>query len=146
MALVEVEDSELQTLRTARALVEKFHGDPRTREQYLKLIKILNPQAIVPEIDAKNEVLDEIKKRDEVIADLKKAIDADKAERDETARKAKVEGSIADGRKWCRDQGYTQDGITGIEKIMEERGIADYEAAAALFERINPRDEPIVPS
>jgi|SRR5215469_2133397 len=146
MPLVEIEDSELTTLKQAKALLDRFGGDPKTRSQLMALVKQVNPNAVIPEIDAKNEVLAEIKKRDEQLAALRKEVEDDKAARAEVERKAKVDGSISDGRKFLRDAGYTEDGIKGIEDLMDKRGVADYEAAAALFEKSNPAPEAVAPA
>src|SRR5215469_16012921 len=95
MPLVEIEDSELTTLKQAKALLDRFGGDPKTRSQLMALVKQVNPNAVIPEIDAKNEVLAEIKKRDEQLAALRKEVEDDKAARAEVERKAKVDGSIS---------------------------------------------------
>lgn len=146
MPLVEVEDAELNVLRSAKALIDRFGSNPKTRAQLHALVKEIDPTVIIPEHDAKNEVLKEIEKRDSQIAELRKLIEDDKTERTKKEHSATVENSIASGRKKLRDDGYTDEGVQGVEKLMEERGIADYDAAAALFERTNPKDEPVSPS
>jgi hypothetical protein len=40
--------------------------------------------------------------------------------------------------------GYATEGVEAIEKLMEERSIADHEAAEALFAKMNPPPPPLM--
>lgn len=142
MPLVEVDEAELGKFRTAYALVEKL-GQGKTRGRLLGLIKEAQPNAVIPEVDAAAEVMEEIRKRDERLAKLEKDAEDDRAARAKERDTATLDGNIAKGRKMLIDAGYTDEGIAGVEKIMTERGITDYEAAAALFDREQPKAEPI---
>ena len=81
------------------------------------------------------------------IAALQKRLDDDAAER---ASSAKVNefASQWNGAKaqLQRERGYTAEGIAEIEKLAQERGIPDLEAAAALFDRLHPPPEPVQPA
>ena len=53
-----------------------------------------------------------------------------------TTKEQDAEINAAFGR--LREQGYTEEGIGKIKQLMVERKIADPEAGAALFDKINP--------
>ena len=44
-----------------------------------------------------------------------------------------------------RRQGYTDEGVKQIEKLMETKGLLDVEDAVAIFERQNPPQMPATP-
>jgi hypothetical protein len=47
------------------------------------------------------------------------------------------------GRAALQKGGYTDEGIAAVEKLMEEYGIPDHEAAASLHEKLQPPAEPV---
>src|SRR5258708_13762610 len=154
MALIEDNELELLRQRAAQAdgalpskqLLDALGKNPKTRTQMLQVMKELNPNLVIPEIDSTKPVLDALAKQNEEIAALRKHI-ADKDAEDTKKRSASaVDEEISRGRKRLRDSGWTKDGIDGVEKLMQERGLADYDAAAALFEKEHKQDEPIVPT
>lgn len=145
MALVDVDEAELQQLKGHKVLLDKLAADPKRRAKILHLVKEAIPNISIPELDAAAPLQAEL-------AELRKQIDDEKAarakEREEAEKRAQVddaESMIRKGRKMLKDQGYTKEGIEQIEKLMEERGIIDYEAASALWEKSNPKDMPVDP-
>ena len=146
MPLHEVEESELQVLRNSKLLLDRFGADPRTRAKLMELVKIINPNVVIPEVDAKTEVLKEVEVARKELADFKKQVEDEKAEATKQKSKAELDRMIADGRAKLHGDGYTDEGITAIEKLMNERGIANYDAAAALWEKEQPKIEPVTPT
>lgn len=153
MALIEVEQSEFETLRKQAAdslpskqLLDKLGANPKTRAQVLALMKEVNPNLVIPELDAAKPVLDKVAALEEKLAAKEKAEAEKEAKAAEAAQKSEIEKTIKGGRKKLSEAGWTKEGIEGVEKLMQERGLADYEAAAALFEKENPKEESTVPS
>jgi hypothetical protein len=154
MALIEVEDGEYRRLKAERdsfapskALLDKLGSNPKTRGRVLELMKEANPDLVIPEIDAAKPFLDKLNSTQKELDDLKKQLADDAKASDERKRNAEVDGRIESGRALLRKLGYNDDGIKGVEKVMQERGLADYEAAEAFFERENKSDNaaPFVP-
>lgn len=155
MALVE--DNELEQLRAwarvgqqskpSKDLLDAMGKNPKTRQRILSLMKEINPDLAIPEIDAAKPVLDELSKTKEEIAALKKQLEDRAAEEVQKRAKNEVEETITKGRAKLKAMGFTKEGIDAVEKMMQERGLADYEAAGALYDRENPQEsDPITPT
>lgn len=135
---VEIDESQFLAQQKLAGLFEQMNVNPKAREKLYQAIKEVNPNVATPELDAKNEVYGEIAKRDEKLAALEAQIAEDRAAR-ETERQQREfleswNGKIAGLRR----QGYTDEGIEKIQKLAEERGLVDLDAAAALFDKMNP--------
>lgn len=153
MALIEVDGDEYQKLlnelhqaRPSKQVLDKLGADPAARRQVLELFKKVNPNAVIPEIDAAKPVMDEIAATRAELAEMKKAAAAEKAEDQRLLRERRVKGTIDEGRDRRRAEGWTDEGISDLEKFMQDRDLADYDAAAALYEKTQPVEEPILPS
>lgn len=126
-------------------LLDKIGNGPN-RRKLLELIKEAYPESNIPELDAAKPVIDDMGKLREELAALRKQGEDDKAERAKQERERSTTDYIERNRKVLRDQGFQKEGIEAVEKLMQERGLTDYEAAAALFERSQPKDEPVLPN
>lgn len=120
----------------ALALFGQLTGDPATRKETLKLIKKKFPQAAIPEIDAATPVENAVGQLAQELVKLRTEL----ANRDQDA---KVMGKFS-ALKAAR--GYTDEGVENIKKLMVEKSIADPDAAADHFDRINYKPAPIEPS
>lgn len=150
-----IEDSEYEALINARRLAEgalpsqtllNKLGAGKNRQKLLELIKEEYPNANIPEIDAARPLLDETRQTREELAALKKQMADDKVADAEKARERELSGFVEKNRATLRSQGWLPEGIEKVEKLMTERGLTDYEAAAALVERMEPKDEPVLPN
>ncbi len=56
MALIEVDEDEVRSASAAKQLLDKFSGDPRTRAKLFGMIKDLNPNVAIPELDQPAEL------------------------------------------------------------------------------------------
>ncbi len=137
MALIE--DSELQALQNSKALIDRLAGNPKTRKRTLELLKELNPSLVIPELDAARPVEQAIGEIRKEIADLRDSKSVEQA-------KDHAQKQIDAGRRKLREQGYSQESIDAVEKLMQERGSVDYEATAALYEKEHAPEESISPS
>lgn len=153
MALIEVDGdeyarlvNELQTARPSKALLDKLGSNAGTRRKVLELYKQVDPNVVIPEIDAASPILDEVKQTRDAMAAMQKKLDDRDAAEARALRERAVQDSITAGHDKLRSAGWTDEGITNVEKLMQERSLTDYEAAAALYERAQPKDEPILPS
>lgn len=145
MPQIEIDESELSGLRQLQQTVQKWMGNPAARQKILEAQKTINPDAVIPEIDAAKPIKDAMDKLDQRFSDFEKRLNEDKEEREKAKKLSELNSRWEKGRNVLRDQGYTAEGIEKIEKLMEERGIADHDAGAALFDRLNPPEQPIMP-
>lgn len=136
--------AELNATRASKQVLDKIGSKPETRQKFWKLLKEVAPETPIPEIDAAQPVLNEIESLRKELADMKKAKADEEAESLKKARETEAQGRITSGRAALRKAGWTDEGIAKVEKKMEDRGLADYEAAAALVEKEEPPEEPIM--
>ena len=138
MAEIVIEEAEFNTISAAKKLLEQMNSTPESRALLAKAIKIHHPnvrteEEIAAELAAPH--LEEVKKtRDEVKSILESLQARDKADTEARA-KADMDGAFSRLRA---QGGYNEDGIEKIKALMIDRSIPDPEAAAALFEKLNP--------
>lgn len=143
MAIIEVDEDEARVAHAAKNLLDKFYTNPKTRGKLLGLVKELNPDAAIPELDVAAPLQAELERfKQEVggtIGELRDALATDRRSRDV--------GSVIDTeRQKLRKAGYDDEGITGIEKIMQDRGVVDYDMAAAYYDKSLQKPEPVMDS
>ena len=140
MPLIEIEEEEAKTAVAAKALLDKFYTNPKTKQKLLSLVKDLNPDAPIPELDIQSSLKAELDAfRSEVggtVKELKEALTTDKRNRE-------VDTLISRERAKLRKDGWDDEGISKIEKVMEERGVVDYDMAAAFVEKQMPKPESV---
>lgn len=152
MALIEIDEGEYQRLRSnadalpSKALLDKLGANPKTRRAVLEMVKEINPAANIPELDAAAPVMAEVGTLKGELAELRKQLQAENDERATREREGSTTALIERERGKLRAQGYQDEGIAAVEKLMTERGLTDYEAAAALLERSRPADEVVLPN
>lgn len=143
---IEVDEAQyLAQQQTVQAL-SQIVANPKAKKLLLEAQKVVNPNITIPQ-DYQDEVRTEfeakLKKQSDEFEAFKKAQEEKEAkDKEEAAKRAFVDNwESAKGR--LRGQGYQDEGIAAIEKLAQERGIPDLEAAAALFDRLNPPATPI---
>lgn len=150
MPLVEVDEGEVAAGREAVGMLKKMLTG-KTRLAALKLVKELEPERAIPELDAATAAeaavgatreADEAFRKEvrDQLAELKTGLEVDKTSRD-------VDQRIAQGRALLARQGWSEAEIPKIEARMTELGLTDYKAASLLYERENtPAPEPVAPA
>jgi hypothetical protein len=153
MALIEVDgdelaklQAELRTTKASHVLLDKLGKNPKTRVKVLRAMKEDNPDLIIPELDAAQPVLDDVAAIRAELAAEKELRAKDKADEVKRRQDESIEATISKSRAKLRKSGYDDEGIEGIEKLMQERGLTDYEAAEALFEKNIPQADPVMPA
>lgn len=143
MALIEVEESAVKALSAINAEVQAMLADPKVRPEFLKAYKAKFPGVAIPEIDARAPV-------DAAVAELRKELADEKAARakeredEETKRKAgEFTAWREKGHSLLRSRGVTEKGIEAVEKLMQGRGLSDFEAAFATWRMNEPPEAPI---
>jgi hypothetical protein len=138
VAEVIIEDTQLAALQAAQKLLEQINGDPKTRPLLTKAIKAHYPNTRTEEDIAeeyaapiREEVKSSISKMEEMMNKLAER----EAKENETRTLSQMESAFSRLRK---TYGYNDEGIDKIKALMVDRSIPDPDAAAALFERMNP--------
>jgi len=144
--MVEVDEEQLLRDQRLRALVEKIYAHPEAGVLVEQAAKLVDPNAKTPKLDAKKAVTEPMsaveKKLEEFIAAQTKAQQERDAENKRNELKTRVDTGIANLRR----QGWTDEGIKAVEKLMEDKGILDPLDAAAIYEKHNPPPAPTTPS
>lgn len=146
MPKIEVDEEEFLTSKRIREALGKIAADPKARVKLQEAHKLVDPTAKTPELDAMapvNEALTAMQKR---IDDAEKKAADEKAEREKAEKLNALQSKVSTGLAKLRQDGWTEDGIKAVEKIMEERGIIDPEIAAAYHEKMHPPQNPLVPT
>lgn len=144
MAKVEIEESELANLRRVNEVAVLLGKNPKTRGMLQAAVAEAAPDQAGPEHYLRNEFSEAITGVSKKIDDF---LEGQKKEREDRAAddaKRALESRWLAGRAKLREDSYTPAGIEAIEQLMEDRGIADHEAARALHEKLNPPAEPAV--
>jgi hypothetical protein len=107
-------------------------NDPKTRSGMLRLTKLANPSANIPEIDIPESIASAFKPQLDRLAQLEKQVQEREAE--ERVRSAR--------RKALEVSGVSRDDIPDIEKLMIEKQIPDHKTAAEFLAMQRKSAEP----
>lgn len=146
MAVVELDEVELQRLRKQDQTVHALMANPKAKRKILEAYKDAVPDAKIPELEMEEAAKAPVMELQKQVSDLQKKIDDDKAEREKEAKLAALNGSVESGLAKLRRAGWTDDGLAEVRKLMDERGIIDPEIAAAYYEKQHPPQAPATPS
>jgi len=140
--MAQIPDDQLDALLKAAQLLQTLQANPHALVHLENSIKAVNPNVETSaEIAARQAkpLIDPIQQRlDEVTQKLEDRIRAED-EREASTRTALAESHLSSTFKRLQEQdGYTAEGIEKIKELMVNRNIADPDAAAALFDRMNP--------
>lgn len=104
----------------------KVGNHKKTRKGFLGLLKEVDPERPIPEIDEVNAVHEELAKRDKEIADLKSAFQ----------NKTYEEGLFRAKTEAKSKFGLSDDDMAAMEKMITEKKLpADYTWAAQLYKQ-----------
>lgn len=135
--MAEISDQELATLRGGMQLLQTLNADPKSRKHLEAAIKIKQPDVETEDDVASRIAAPYVAQIDELKTTMQARFDAEDArrkERDEARQQD--EFNAAFGK--LRAAGYTDEGLEKIKGLMVDRKIADPEAAAAYFDKLNP--------
>lgn len=145
MATVEIDEAEFANLKRVRDTVAKIAAQPEGKKLMQKAHKLVDPNAVTPDLDEDEKKIAAQTEWQKKFEDLQSKIDAKDAEREKNEKLASLNSKMESGRRALRDAGWTKEGIEGVEKLMEDKGILDHEIAAAFIEKQNPPQEVMSP-
>lgn len=142
---VEIPKQQLATLQQAYNVLNNLYTGKRATD-FKRLLKESDPEGKmvkVADLDLADEIaapikgeIGELQKRHEAL--LKRVEDREKAEKDERA----LNDMHAKINEVAKDYKLTEDGRKGMIKVMQDRQLADPEAAALLYLKSIPAAEP----
>ncbi len=136
--MAEISDEQLAVLTRAMTFLQEAASKPETRRDFERLAKKLRP-----EVETTDDIAAEVAKPyvEQIEAVNSKIDDFLKAQADREAKAAETAADRARDEAFSRlrQAGYTDEGMDTIKKLMIDRAIADPEAAAALFDKMNPK-------
>ena len=139
MAEVVVDEAELNALIAGKKLLEQINTDPRTRPLLTRAIKTHYPNTRTDEDVAAEVARPYIEEVRQTKAQLEQMFGT-LAERDQRDQEQRTLSDLEKSfQRLKKTYGYNDEGIDKIKSLMIDRSIPDPEAAAALFERQNPK-------
>ena len=132
-----LEDLSLEARDELAALAKKLADNPKTRKEFLRLTKSVNPDLPIPELeieDRTSSALDQMRAENEAIrAKLreKEAMETLEKRRNSLVKKGLVQ---------------SEDDIPQVEKVMLDKKIADHETAAEYWQWMKQTAEPTASS
>lgn len=146
MPTIELTEEQIRADQALRKTLEKIASNPDARKLLQQARKVAEPEAVIPELEqaakAEATIGDLGKKIDDFITDQKKQ----QADRQVAREKAAIESRTAEGFNRLRQQGVTEEGIAGVQKLMVDEGITNPEIAWSHFEKLHPPAAPILPN
>ena len=146
MATVELDEVELQRLQKQDRTVHALMANPQAKKKIFEAYKVVEPNARIPELDMEEAAKAPVMQLEKTVKELQEQIATDKAEREKNDKLNALNTSVEGGFGKLRKAGWTDDGLTEVKKLMEERGIIDPEIAAAYYEKQHPPQLPATPS
>lgn len=112
-------------LEGSEATLRALTSNPKTRETVQRALKTLNPNLVIPEIDAKDAVLAQVGESNKRVEKLEQQIQ----ERDIRDRIERTRAAVKDKYR------LSDEDMTGVEKLMvdPENPIPTYDAAARVY-------------
>lgn len=141
MALREIDESELLAHQQVTQVVNGILAKPEARKLLLQARKIADPNAVIPELDAQAPVQSELAAFRKELAEEREARAKERREAEEQRRIDEFQTGWRAQKKALRDEGWSDEGISAVEKHAQEKGIADLEVAAAHYEKLHPPAE-----
>lgn len=124
--MAEIDDNELDLLKRAAALLNLL--DQKGGLEFKQMVKKHMPDVSIPEIDVAAPVIERISKVEKEFHDHLASL-----------KSSQVDQELDRSFEALKKQGYTDEGINHIRKLMVDEKIAHPEAAAALFDRRQPK-------
>lgn len=145
MPKVEVDEDELVASRKLTSLVSAMMKNPKAKLKLQEAVKEHDPNYVTPELDSQRAVQEPIDELRKELAAERKAREDEKAEREKQEKLRALDGQVESGFAQLRRDGYTQEGLAEVRKIMDEKGILDPAIAAAYFEKLHPPPTVVTP-
>ena len=102
MSIVEIDENELVRLRQLSGVAGRIMANPEGKKLLEKAHKLVDPNAVTPTLDLDAQIEAARAEDRKQIAELRKALETDKEEREKTTRLAQLQETI--DKVICRDR------------------------------------------
>lgn len=138
MAELVIDESDYNQLVAAKKLLEQLNADPQSRKHLTAGIKKHYPNVRTDEDVAEEVARPHVEKVEAHLSKMEEMM-AKLAEREAKDAEARTLSQLeTQFSRLKKSYGYNDEGIDKIKALMVDRSIPDPDAAAALFERLNP--------
>ena len=141
----ELDEVELQRLRKLDHTVGVLMKNPAAKRKILEAYKVVEPNAAIPELDMEEAARKPVEALEQTVKELQTQIATDKSEREKQSKLDTLSGNMERGFAKLRRDGWLDDGIENVRKLMDEKGILDPEDAAAIYLAKHPPQTPATP-
>lgn len=145
MAKVEIDEEELLRNQQLTKRVGQLLANPKAALLVEEALKMVDPNAPTPRLDAKKNSVEPVEAITKEFKDYVAQQEKDKADEAKQRKMDALNASISTGIAQLKREGWTPDGIKGVEALMEEKGILDPMDAAAIYEKAHPPQVPVTP-
>lgn len=146
MPMVEIDEAEVRRYQTLGRTVQTILRHPQAKLLVQQAHKMVDANAVTPELDqlqvVNTPIVELNKKLDTFITESQKQTQ----ERDQKTRIDALQSQHSTGIAQLRRDGWTDEGIKGVETLMQEKGLLDPLDAAAIYEKAHPPQVPATPS
>jgi len=144
--IVELDEDEYNRMKALQGVAAKIVANPNARKMLEQAHKLVEPNAPTPLLDQEKAQLEPL---NAIKTELTTEIEKLRKEREDEKREATL-AAIAQrqqtGLAKLRREGYTDEGVAAVQKLMEDKGLLEVEDAVAIFEKANPPKTPSTPS
>lgn len=138
MADVTISAQEHAIAQEALKLLNQMNSNPKSKGDLERAIKTVRPEVEI-EADVAERYAGPVRLEVKALSDSFTAFVEDQRKRDADAAERLTNDTINGQFADLQRKGYTDEGVGEIKKIMVSRSIADPEAAALLFDKLNPK-------
>lgn len=130
--------AQADALMRGMTLLQKLDSDPRSKALVEDAVKLHFPEVRTSKEETEAQIAPLMAPVRETLEKINARLEAEDTARKEAADKA-VETRLETDFAKLSSQGYTNEGLEKIKALMIDRGIADPYAAAALFDKSQPK-------
>lgn len=146
MPMIEVDENAFHNNAKLVGLVQQMLKNPTARRKVLEAHKTIDPNVVIPELDAAKPVEDAVSAVTKRMEDFMAKVEVDREKEKSDAQRNAFVSKFEGGRNSLRDQGVTDEGLKAVEDLMAKAGIVDHEIGWAAFSKLNPEPEPAPPA
>lgn len=140
---IEIDETDFLNYQSVANAVQTILKNPEAADLLVQAKRKAMPDAPLGDYERQQAPIAAVSKQ---VAELQKQLADERAERERQARVNEFSAGWERAKGKLRQSGYTDAGIDEIEKLAQERGIANLEDAAAVFDKLHPPQEPASPT
>ena len=143
---IEVDEAEYNQMVALRGVASKIVANPAARKRLEEAHKMVDPNAATPLLDQETQQLAPVKELEKQVNERIAKFEKEQEDKKREETLAAIAKRQEDGFAALRRDGFLDEGIEKVKKLMEDKGLLDPRDAAAIFLRDNPPQMPATPS